>query len=80
MNTLLRLAIIGTSMIAHKLTADFIKTGLYEPRVVFYRSEEHLNEFQKKFNFPIATNDLQLALGHPEVDVVYIGLPNHLVI
>src|SRR5215210_123644 len=46
--------------------------------VVFSRSQERAEAFAAENGVPVASTDLEEAIGHSETDVVVIGLPNHL--
>ncbi len=46
--------------------------------VVYSRSPESAEKFAKQWDIPTWTTDLHQAIEHPEVDVVIVGLPNHL--
>jgi len=52
--------------------------GRAEPAVVYSRSPERARQFAEEWGAPHWTADLAEAVGHPEVDVVVVGLPNHL--
>ncbi|MFK7962899.1 MAG: Gfo/Idh/MocA family protein, partial [Burkholderiaceae bacterium] len=46
--------------------------------VVYSRTMESAQNFADKHGVAHATDNLQQAVEHPEVDAVVIGLPNHL--
>lgn len=46
--------------------------------VVYSRTMESAKAFAEKHSVPHATDDLETAVNHPDVDAVVVGLPNHL--
>jgi predicted dehydrogenase len=46
--------------------------------VAYSRSPERADAFARDHDVPVASSDLEEAIGHPETDVVVIGLPNQL--
>jgi len=74
-----RIAMLGTGLIG-----GFYTESLHAHRardrvtVVFGRDPERTNEFAAKWGIPGATTDMAEAIGDPEVEVVVVGLPNHL--
>lgn len=42
------------------------------------RTEENVRRFAQKYGIPNWTTDMRAAIEHPEVELVCIGLPNHL--
>ena len=74
-----RIAMLGTGLIGRFYTETL--HGLRsrdKVHVVYSRSAERAAAFAKDWNIPHATDDIHVAINHPEVDVVVIGLPNHL--
>ena len=74
-----RVAMLGTGLIG-----DFYTMTLHGRRsrdrveVVYSRSEERGAAFRQRWEIPASTTSVQEAAGHPEVDTVVVGLPNHL--
>ncbi len=74
-----RVAMLGTGLIG-----DFYTMTLHGQRgrdrveVVYSRSEERGTAFQERWGVPHATTSVADAVGHPDVDAVVVGLPNHL--
>ncbi|HEU4897680.1 MAG TPA: Gfo/Idh/MocA family oxidoreductase [Actinomycetota bacterium] len=74
-----RVAMLGTGLIG-----DFYTMTLHGRRsrdrveVVYSRSEERGAAFRQRWGIPASTTSIQEAAGHPEVDTVVVGLPNHL--
>lgn len=72
-------AMLGTGLIG-----DFYTMTLHGQRnrdrvgIVYSRSAERGAAFQERWNVPESTTDMRAAINHPDVDVVVIGLPNHL--
>ncbi|WP_375749174.1 Gfo/Idh/MocA family protein [Vibrio sp. HN007] len=71
-------AIIGTSFISDVM-AEAIK-GDEQSKIyaVSGRSETRLKEFAERHNIAKTFTDYQAMIEDPEVDIVYIALPNHL--
>jgi len=74
-----RITMLGTGLIG-----DFYTMTLHgqrsrdEVRVVYSRSESRGTAFKERWGIPESTTDLAAAVGHPETDVVVVGLPNFL--
>lgn len=47
-------------------------------QVVYSRSPESAEKFSKKYNIPAWTTDMAEAINDPQVEIVVVGLPNHL--
>ena len=71
-------------MLGSGLIAMFYTMTLHRARsrdqvsVVYSRTPESADRFAKQWQIPYSTSDLERAVGHPEVDVVVVALPNHL--
>ncbi|QEY50048.1 Gfo/Idh/MocA family protein [Legionella longbeachae] len=74
----IRWGIIGTSYISEVMARaiEESSTGLLE--AIGSRSMLTAQTFAEKFAVPHYYDNYQAILDNPEVDVVYIGLPNHL--
>jgi predicted dehydrogenase len=74
-----RIAMLGTGLIG-----DFYTNALHAQRsadrvqIVYSRSEERGRAFGERWGIPEHTTDMAAAIDHPDVDVVIVGLPNHL--
>ena len=74
-----RVAMLGTGLIG-----DFYTMTLHGARsrdrveVVYSRSTERGAAFQQRWQVPHATTSIEDAVGHPAVDTVGVGLPNHM--
>lgn len=74
-----RIAMLGTGLIG-----DFYANALHRHRgrdrvvVAYSRTAERGRAFAQRWGIPDHVTDLAAAVGHPEVDVVVVGLPNHL--
>jgi predicted dehydrogenase len=72
------------TMLGTGLIGDFYTTALNgqrnadRVRVAYSRSDERGHAFAERWGIPESTTDLDAAVGHPETDVVVVGLPNHL--
>ena len=72
-----RMTMLGTGLIGmfYTLTLNG-RRGSDRVHVVYSRTEESAREFARAWSIPHWTADLDEAVGHPETDVVVIGLPN----
>ncbi len=72
------------TMLGTGLIAGFYTQTLHGQRsrdrvgIVYSRTEERGRAFAEQWGIPERTTDLAEAIGHPDTDVVVIGLPNHL--
>lgn len=79
MSTGHRVAMLGTGLIG-----DFYTMTLHGKRsrdrveMVYSRSVERGTAFKDRWGVPHATTSIAEAVGHPDVDTVVIGLPNHM--
>jgi predicted dehydrogenase len=74
-----RIAMLGTGLIGRFYTETL--HGLRSRdrvQVVYSRSSERAARFAKDWGIPHATDDMAAAIAHPDIDVVVVGLPNHL--
>jgi predicted dehydrogenase len=71
-------------MLGTGLIADFYAMALHGQRgrdrivTTFSRSRERGGAFAARWSIPTSTTSLDDAIGHPDVDVVVVALPNHL--
>lgn len=75
---MLRWAILGTSFISDTIMQAIAASDGSEAVIVAGRDEDKLRAFQAKHSIPDANLDFDAAIAHPNVDMVYIGLPSHL--
>ncbi len=74
----LKIALLGTGFIG-----DFYTGTIHGQRsgdrvhIVYSRTEDKAMEFARKWGVPEWTTDMNVAVNHPAVDGVLIGLPNH---
>lgn len=72
------------AMLGSGLIGDFYTNTLHRGRgrdrvgVVYSRSEERARTFGERWDVPDYTTNLAEAINHPDVDIVVVGLPNHL--
>ncbi|HEX8940585.1 MAG TPA: Gfo/Idh/MocA family oxidoreductase [Candidatus Limnocylindrales bacterium] len=72
-------AMLGTGLIGDFYTMTLHgQRGADRVRVVYSRTEERGRAFAERWGIPEHTTELRAAIEHPGVDVVVIGLPNHL--
>ncbi len=75
----MRVCLLGAGLIGMFYTMALQRhRGKDHVTVVYSRTRESADKFAQQWNIPYATNDLQAAIGHPEVDVVIVALPNYL--
>lgn len=74
-----RIAMLGSGFIADFYTRSIM--GLRnrdKVTMVYSRSEEKAKAFSKKYNIEHVSTSMEDAITHKDVDVVVVGLPNHL--
>lgn len=76
---MLRWAILGTSFISDTMAKAIEASPGSVATVVVGRDPHRLEAFRERHGIARATTSLEAALGSPEVevDVVYVGTPNH---
>jgi predicted dehydrogenase len=74
-----RVAMLGTGLIGDFYTMTLHgQRGRDRVQVVYSRSQERGAAFRERWGVPESTTSIEEAVGHPEVDTVVVGLPNHL--
>ncbi len=74
-----RIAMLGTGLIGTFYTMSLHGLRSRDKVVTVYsRSEERARVFSGEYNIPRYTTNMLEAINDPEVDVVVVGLPNHL--
>ena len=74
----LRWAILGTSFISHTVARAIAESPGSETVVVMGRDPKRLAEFQARYGIAHTFTAIDDAVGHADVDALYVGLPNHL--
>lgn len=75
----MKICLLGTGLIASFYAESlFGNRSKDELSVVYSRSQESVDAFAKKWSAGFATTDLNEAVNRPDVDIVIVGLPNHL--
>lgn len=75
----MKVAMLGTGLIGTFYTMSLHGLRSRDKVVMVYsRSEERVAKFARGNDIPKYTTDLQEAVSDPDVDVVVVGLPNHL--
>lgn len=75
----MKIAMLGSGFIAR-----FYAESLHDHRridhmvMVYSRNLDHAKQFADDYQLTHYTSNMEEAVGHPEVDVVIISLPNHL--
>ncbi len=73
-----KIAMLGTGLIGMwYVTALHHGRSRDQVRIVYSRTAARAQAFAEQWGIPAWTTDLTEAIGHPEVDVVVVGLPNH---
>jgi predicted dehydrogenase len=79
MSTAHGVAVLGTGLIGDFYTMTLHgQRGRDRVQVVYSRSEERGAAFRERWGVPASTTSVEEAVGHPEVDTVVVGLPNHM--
>lgn len=74
-----KIALLGSGFISEFYVASI--TGQRKPDKIIIaqsRTPENVRRFAEKHQIPHWTTDMRKAIEHPEVEMVCIGLPNHL--
>ena len=75
----MRIGMLGSGLIASFYAqALHGKRGRDQITVVQSRTHEAAKKFAQQWDVPHATTDIQTCIEHDEVDIVVVGLPNHL--
>lgn len=69
--------ILGTSPISEVMAKAIIESETGELVAIASRSDERGRIFASNFSLKKVYSDCELLLADPSIDVVYIGLPNH---
>jgi predicted dehydrogenase len=70
------------SMLGSGFIADFYTATLHGQRsrdrvqVVYSRTDARLDAFKRRWDIPEGTTDIDVAVEHPDTDVVIVALPN----
>jgi predicted dehydrogenase len=79
MSTAHGVAVLGTGLIGDFYTMTLHgQRGRDRVQVVYSRSEERGAAFRERWGVPASVTSVEEAVGHPEVDTVVVGLPNHM--
>jgi predicted dehydrogenase len=70
--------ILGTSYISEIMASAIHESCTSQLVAIGSRSLSTARAFSNKFSIPKFYDDYQCLLNDPEIDVIYIGLPNHL--
>lgn len=73
----MRWAIVGTGFISHTVINAIKLSESSTIEVIAGRSSERLADFASQYDISSTTVDVDEVLSNPDVDIVYIGLPNH---
>lgn len=78
MKKTLNWGMLGTSFISAEMADAIIKEGHTRLYSVAGRSVATLNEFANKYDIKNTFTDFDALINDPQVDIIYIALPNHL--
>ena len=73
----IRWGILGTSYISEVMAKTIQASDTSQLIAIGSRSLSSAQQFAQSFSIPKLYDDFQLLLNDPDVDAVYIGLPNH---
>ncbi|RGP77796.1 hypothetical protein FLONG3_4090 [Fusarium longipes] len=76
--TALRWGMLGTSFISDVVAKSILKSKNSSIAAVFGRNEERLAAFADKHNIKERYTSIEDLLDKASIDVVYVGLPNHM--
>lgn len=71
-------AMLGTSKISETMAAAIQESKTSELIAIYSRSLSTAQSFANKFSIPKYYDNADALLADPEIDAIYIGLPNHL--
>ncbi len=74
---MLHWAIVGTSFISETMARAIAKSPGSMTTVVIGRDPERLEAFRSRHNVARSSLDLEAAIAEADVDIVYVGTPNH---
>ncbi len=73
-----KIAMLGTGLIGLFYTMTLHRQRSSDRvHVVYSPTEDHVKSFAQDWDIPTWTTDMAEAINDPEVDVIVIGLPNH---
>lgn len=75
---MLRWGVIGTGFISHAMLGAIRDSDRSTVTMLCGRNEAALADLSAQYNIAATTTDQAELLANPDVDVVYIALPNHL--
>ncbi|HWQ05290.1 MAG TPA: Gfo/Idh/MocA family oxidoreductase [Longilinea sp.] len=78
MKDILRWGFLGTARISRALIPPLRASKRNQLAAVASRSLEKAQEFSREWKVPIAYGSYEALLVDPDIDVIYISLPNHL--
>lgn len=78
MSKRIRWAILGTSKISEVMAKAIQESETGTLAAISSRSHENAKQFADKFDIEKCYDNYESLLEDPEIDAVYIGLPNHL--
>ena len=74
---MLRWGILGTGFISHAVIQAIQVSSGSRVEAIAGRNEQSLREFKDEYAIPRSFMDPVTLLEDPKIDIVYIGLPNH---
>ncbi|MVO18147.1 Gfo/Idh/MocA family protein [Parasedimentitalea huanghaiensis] len=74
---MLRWAVLGTGFISNAVATAIQQSDGSDLWTIAGRNQDAVQAFQRQFQIPNHSIGYEGALSDPNVDVVYIGLPNH---
>src|SRR5512135_3701059 len=78
-NAMPNIAMLGAGLIGNFYTMTLLgQRSRDKVQIVCAAHEDEARAFAEKYGIPHWTDDIAAAINHPEVDLVVVGLPNHL--
>lgn len=74
---MLNWAIHGTGFISHAMVTAIAASNCSRVHTIIGRNPETLAEFQTQYAIPNTSSNAAQTLANPEINAVYIALPNH---
>lgn len=75
--TPLRWAVLGTGFISNTMVEAIQQSPTSSLDVMVGRNAVAVDEFCERFSIPRAVYSYETVMADPEIDVLYVGLPNH---
>lgn len=74
---MLRWGLLGTGFISNATAEAIGASDGSVIRAIAGRNPDAVAEFQNKYDIPVAAHGFDDVINNLEIDVIYIGVPNH---